>query len=88
MDIVTRTIRLYSNEGEIVLDPFAGIFTVPYVAIQLGRCGYGIELNAEYWEAGVEYCQDIEREINAPTLFDLSEFDDTLGSQCPAGVLG
>jgi len=75
LDIVTRTIRLYSNEGEIVLDPFAGIFTVPYVAIQLGRCGYGIELNAEYWEAGVEYCQDIEREINAPTLFDLSIFD-------------
>jgi DNA-directed RNA polymerase subunit RPC12/RpoP len=42
-DIVKRAIMLYSDIGDVVLDPFAGLFTVPYCAIQLGRKGYGIE---------------------------------------------
>lgn len=36
-DIVTRAIRLYSNVGDTVFDPFAGLFTVPYCALELGR---------------------------------------------------
>jgi DNA modification methylase len=69
-DIVERTIRLYSNEGEVVFDPFAGLFTVPYMAIKLGRYGHGVELTGEYFSAGVRYCQDIERKVLSPTLFD------------------
>jgi DNA modification methylase len=67
---VTRTIHLYSNEDDLVLDPFAGLFTVPYVAIQQGRRGYGIELNDEYFRSGVDYCRRAERKALAPTLFD------------------
>lgn len=69
-DIVERTIRLYSNEGDVVLDPFGGLFTVPYLAIRLGRYGIGIELNSEYYAAGVRYCQEAERQATLPTLFD------------------
>jgi DNA modification methylase len=69
-DIVGRVIRLYSNPGEIVFDPFAGLFTTCYVAIRLRRQGYGIELADEYFQAGVRYCKQIEREVNTPTLFD------------------
>lgn len=73
-DIVERTIRLYSNEGDIVFDPFAGLFTVPYTAIKMGRFGHGVELNQEYFEAGVHYCKLAEEQKLAPTLFDyLSE---------------
>lgn len=71
LDIVERLIGRYSNAGEVVLDPFAGIFTVPYVAVQMGRLGWGIELNREYWRCGVGYCQIAEAEHGAPTLFDL-----------------
>jgi DNA modification methylase len=70
-DIVERVIRLYSNEGETVVDPFAGLFTVPYIAIKLRRLGYGVELTDDYFGAGVRYCEQIEREVNTPTLFDL-----------------
>jgi hypothetical protein len=38
-DIVERLIRRYSNEGDLVLDPFAGIGTVPLEARKLGRRG-------------------------------------------------
>lgn len=70
LDIVRRTIRLYSNEGDLVFDPFGGLMTVPYVAVDLGRMGYGVELNGEYFLWGVDYCRRIERERMTPTLFD------------------
>ena len=69
-DIVERVVRLYSNPGDVVLDPFAGLFTVPYIAIKLGRFGYGVELSDEYYQCGVRYCHDAEREATTPTLFD------------------
>ena len=69
-DIVERVIRLYSNEGDIVVDPFAGLFTVPYTAIKMHRFGYGIELNSSYFSAGVHYCKQIEEQTLAPSLFD------------------
>jgi len=69
-DIVERTINLYSNPGDIVLDPFAGLFTVPVIAIKLGRFGHGIELNQDYYNAGVHYCKKQEEQTLSPTLFD------------------
>lgn len=69
-DIVERTIRLYSNPGDLVLDPFGGIGTVPYIAIKLGRRAYGVELKPEYYQCAVKYCLDMERDVSAPTLFD------------------
>jgi len=72
-DTVERMIRLYSNPGDLVLDPFAGLFTVPYEAMKLNRKAVGIELNSDYFAAGVRYCQDIERQVTSPTLFDYLE---------------
>jgi DNA modification methylase len=71
LDIVERVINLYSNPGDIVADPFAGIFTVPYVAIKKGRIGYGIELSQSYFSDGARYCNEAEAEVSVPTLFDL-----------------
>lgn len=72
-DIVERVINLYSSPGDIVLDPFAGLFTVPYCAIKAGRFGLGIELSESYFKDGARYCQEAESEAMAPTLFDLME---------------
>lgn len=73
IDICDRLIGRYSNPGEIVMDPFAGIFTVPYCAQHLGRIGVGIELATEYFRCGVGYCEQAERERHMPTLFDMPE---------------
>jgi DNA modification methylase len=70
-DIVERIIRRYSNPGELVLDPFGGLMTVPYMAVKMGRKGYGIELNYESWKDGCRYLKDVETEIMAPTLFEM-----------------
>ncbi|MGH9501693.1 MAG: DNA methyltransferase [Terriglobales bacterium] len=72
-DIVERLLETYSAPGELVLDPFAGLMTVPYLAVQMGRKGYGIELNSAYWADGVGYCRLAEQKAASPTLFDLLE---------------
>lgn len=71
IDTVDRLINRYTNKGDTVCDPFAGIFTVPFRAIELGRRGVGIELNADYFRDGVGYCREAEQKRIAPTLFDL-----------------
>lgn len=72
-DIVDRLITRYSNEGELVFDPFGGLFTVPYRALHLGRRGRASELNTGYFMDGVKYLEAKEREMSMPSLFDLME---------------
>lgn len=73
IDIVERLINRYSNPGELVADPFAGLFTVPYEAVKMGRRGKGVELNSDYFRDGVGYLEAADAQQNAPTLFDLLE---------------
>lgn len=75
IDLVERLINRYSNPGELVYDPFGGIATVPSVAVRLGRKGYGVELNPQYWLDGVTYCKAAQRDVDMPTLFDFDGLD-------------
>ena len=75
LDIVERTLTRYSKVGDLVLDPFGGLMTVPVVAIKMKRQAYGIELSADYWKWGTKYCEDAERDRLAPTLFDLMDYE-------------
>jgi adenine-specific DNA methylase len=70
IDIIERIVNRYSNRGEVVFDPFAGLFSVPYVAVKLGRKGRGIELNADYFIDAMAYMRAADSEVDAPTLFD------------------
>lgn len=70
LDIIERIINRYSNPGELVLDPFGGLMSVPYMAVKMGRRGYGVELNSDYFRDGVAYLQAAEDEKEQPTLFD------------------
>jgi hypothetical protein len=72
-DIVDRAIVQMSNPGDVVLDPFAGLGTVPYCAIKLGRKGIGVELNTSYWTDSLTYLKLAEAELKIPSLFDLED---------------
>jgi len=69
-DIVDRAITQLSEEGDIIMDPFGGLMTVPYRAILLKRYGIGIELNSRYFLDGAQYCKAAEQKMDLPTLFD------------------
>lgn len=48
LEVIRRLILLYTNPGEIVFTPFAGIGSEIYMALKLGRRAYGCELKPEY----------------------------------------
>lgn len=47
---IERLIHLYTNPGDTVLSPFAGIGSEVYKAVQMGRYGIGFELKESYFE--------------------------------------
>jgi DNA modification methylase len=72
LDLIERCVKLYSNPGEIVFDPFTGIGSTGYVALKLGRRFRGCELKPEYHAAALK---NLGRAVNARsestrTLFD------------------
>jgi DNA modification methylase len=65
LGVIERLVRLYSNPGEIVFSPFAGIGSELYTALRLGRRAYGCELKLEYWTTCLRNCErGIERRRN------------------------
>lgn len=85
-DIVDRLIERYSNEGDLIYDPFGGLGTVPYRALLKGRRGAMTELNATYFLDAVHYCRSAEENVTTPQLFDLAAFD--AANTPPPGLSG
>jgi len=50
LDVVDRTVELYTNPGEVVLTPFAGVGSEVYSPVSLGRKAVGIELKGSYYK--------------------------------------
>lgn len=67
---VRRCVDLWSNPGDIVFSPYAGIGTVGYVSIKLNRRFLGAELKPEYYHQGLANLRLAEREKLTGTLFD------------------
>ena len=53
LEVIQRCIELWTNPNDIVLDPFAGIGSVPYTAVKMGRRGIGVELKESYYKQAV-----------------------------------
>jgi DNA modification methylase len=68
---IERCIRLWSNPGETVLSPFAGIGSEGFESIKRGRKFVGIELKRSYFDVATRNLRQAEELIAAPTLFDL-----------------
>jgi DNA modification methylase len=72
LGIIDRLIRLYTNPGEIVFSPFAGIGSELYTALKLGRRAYGCELKDEYHAAACKNCERAAAiETKERSLFEL-----------------
>ncbi len=69
LDFIERVIRLWSNRGETVFSPFAGIGSEVHEAVRLGRRGVGIELKPSYWRTAVDNLRALDHEMALPKLF-------------------
>lgn len=75
LDIIERLINRYAMPGELIDDPFGGLFSTAYKALQMQRGCVSAELNPEYYDDGLFYLKSIEYKISVPTLFDMAEIE-------------
>ena len=54
LDVIERCVQLYTNPGEIVLSPFAGVGSEVYGAVINNRLGIGIELKPSYYRQAIK----------------------------------
>ena len=50
LEVIRRGIELWTNPGDVVLSPFAGIGSEGYVSIEMGRRFVGVELKESYYQ--------------------------------------
>ena len=71
LDIIERLINRFTMKGDLVDDPFGGLFSTAYKALELKRKAISTELNPDYYDDGLYYLKSQEYKVNVPTLFDL-----------------
>lgn len=55
--LIKKLIDVFSNEGDLILDPFNGSGTTTWGAKQMGRRFIGIDINSEYNKIAESYLQ-------------------------------
>ena len=75
LDVIERCILLWSNPGDVVLTPFAGVGSEVYGAIINGRRGIGIELKESFYRQMVRNIHDWEAlsKEGPAKLFDVDD---------------
>ncbi len=62
LDVIDRALWLYTNEGDMVYSPFAGIGSEGYCAIKSRRQFVGSELKDTYFNLATGYLKRAESE--------------------------
>jgi hypothetical protein len=69
---IRRCIDLWSNPGETVYSPFAGIGSELYCAVEMGRRAIGAELKESYFRQAVANLRSIQKQQTSLDLFSVS----------------
>lgn len=73
LDVIQRSVELWSNPGDVVLTPFMGVGSEVYGAVALGRRGIGCELKPSYYRQAIKNLASIQTQSkreSQPTLFN------------------
>lgn len=74
LEVSRRAIKLWSNPGDVVWSPFAGIGSEGFVALEMGRQFLGSELKPSYYR---QACKNLQSALSASTgLFSVELIDD------------
>lgn len=74
LDVIERAVDLWSNPGELVFSPFAGVGSEGWGAMKLKRRFLGIELKESYFRVACQNLREMEASQNVPTLFDVDAY--------------
>jgi hypothetical protein len=73
LGVVRRCVELWSNPGDLVFDPFAGLGSVGYEALGMKRRFLGVELKAAYFDQATRILKAVEEGSAQPELLDATE---------------
>lgn len=65
LEVIRRAVMLWSNRGDLVLSPFAGIGSEGHVALACGRKFVGIELKGSYYKQAV---QNLKKAVDSKSM--------------------
>jgi DNA modification methylase len=69
LPVIERCLQLWTNQGDVVLDPFNGIGSTGYVALKTKRKYVGVELKNSYYQAALENLDEAEKAAAKKSLF-------------------
>ena len=72
LDVIERCLTLYSNPGDLVLDPFNGIGSTGYQAVKMGRRYIGVELKPEYAKQAARF---LESAAGQPVIEGIADLE-------------
>lgn len=70
LPLIERCVRLWSNRGEKVLSPFAGVGSEGKVAVEWGRYFVGVELKPRYFKVACDNLKMAEFGDGQTSIFD------------------
>ncbi len=60
LGVIERAVKLWSNPGDVVFSPFAGVGSEGYVALKLNRKFIGVELKDSYYNRAVKFLKSVD----------------------------
>ena len=72
LQVIERALQLWSNPGEVVLSPYAGIGSELYQAVKMGRKAIGAELKDSYFACAAKNLSDLEASKHQMSLFSIA----------------
>jgi DNA modification methylase len=77
LDVIERAIDLWTNKGDTVFSPFAGVGSELYSAIKMGRKAVGIELKESYFNTAIKHLKRIELAGTQMNMFESADLIST-----------
>lgn len=62
LQVIARCLELWTNEGDVVLSPFAGIGSEGYETLKMGRKFIGVELKESYYKTAIKNLKSAEQQ--------------------------
>lgn len=72
LDLIERSVRLWSNPNDVVFSPFTGIGSEGWASMKAGRRFIGTELKPAYYRQAVKNLLEMEAQSSGPSLLSLA----------------
>lgn len=73
LDVIDRSVILYTNPGEVVLTPFMGVGSEVFSPVSLGRKAIGIELKYSYFKQALKNMAEVDERFVAENQVTLNK---------------